>query len=179
METATGTTAPKTENDLCAGMSSPPQKEHEWLQRLVGDWTFESSCVDESGSATQKFHGSEKVKSIGGFWIIGEGEGDSPGGGTAKMMITLGFDPKQNRFVGTWLGSMMAYLWHYEGQLDESGRILTLSADGPSFTDPAKLAKYEDVIEMVSDEHRILTSRTLGDDGKWTQFMTAHYRRTK
>lgn len=179
METATSTATPETQNDQCAGMSAQPQKEHEWLQQLVGNWTFESSCGAQSGSAPEKFRGSEKVKSVGGLWIVGESEGDAPGGGKATMMITLGFDPKRNCFVGTWLGSMMTHLWNYEGQLDDSRRILTLSAEGPSFTDPDKVAKYQDAIELVSDDHRVLTSRTLGDDGKWTQFMTADYRRTK
>jgi hypothetical protein len=33
------------------------------------------------------------------------------------------------------------------------------------------------VIEFKSDDHRVLTSHILGDDGEWHQFMTAHYRR--
>jgi hypothetical protein len=39
------------------------------------------------------------------------------------------------------------------------------------------LAKYQDIIEFVSADHRIMTSQILGEDGQWTQFMTAHYRR--
>lgn len=180
MDTATNTTTATTpETEQCAASFSPPQQEHAWLQKLVGEWTFESECAGEPGQPTPKFHGSEKVKALGGLWIVGEGEGDMPGGGTANMMITLGFDPKRNRFVGTWVGSMMPHLWVYDGELDPTGRVLTLNAEGPSFADPTKLAKYQDVIEIESDDHRILTSRTLGDDGTWTQFMTAHYRRTK
>lgn len=41
------------------------------------------------------------------------------------------------------------------------------------------MGKYRDVIELVSDDHRTLTSHVLGDDGTWRKFMTAHYRRTK
>lgn len=160
-------------------MPAKPQAEHAWLQKLLGDWTFESECAGEPGQPGQKFHGSEHTKALGDLWIIGEGEGDMPGGGRAKMLITLGYDPNRRAFVGSWLGSMMTHLWVYEGQLDEAKRVLTLNAQGPSFTDPTKLAKYQDIIEIISDDHRTLTSRTLGDDGKWTQFMTAHYRRRK
>ncbi|MDP8924634.1 MAG: DUF1579 domain-containing protein, partial [Chloroflexota bacterium] len=53
----------------------------------------------------------------------------------------------------------------------------TLEADGPSFTDPSAMAKYRDVVELVSDDHRVLRSSVLGDDGEWHEFMTAHYRR--
>jgi hypothetical protein len=41
------------------------------------------------------------------------------------------------------------------------------------------MTKYKDVIELRSDDHRVLTSHMLGDDGKWYGFMTAHYRRRK
>src|SRR5688572_30104021 len=179
METTTNTATAKPDTEQCAQMFTPPQKEHAWLQKLEWNWTFESECMSEPGKPADKNRGTESVKAIGDLWIVGEGLGEMPGGGTAKMMITLGFDPKRNRFVGTWVGSMMAYLWNYEGELDASGRILTLNSDGPSFTDPGKLAKYQDIIEVKSDDHRILSSRAQGDDGKWTHFMTAHYRRTK
>lgn len=177
METTTSTATPKV--DQCAEMFASPQKEHAWLQKLIGNWTSESECIGEPGQPSTKSRGTETVKTLGELWIVGEGQGEMPGGGTAKTMITLGFDPKRNRFVGTWVGSMMTFLWHYEGELDASGRVLTLNSEGPSFTDPAKQAKYQDIIEIKSDDYRTLSSRFLGEDGKWTHFMTAHYRRTK
>ena len=39
------------------------------------------------------------------------------------------------------------------------------------------MVRYQDVIEFKSDDHSALKSRMLGDDGKWYEFMTAHYRR--
>ncbi|HEY6554735.1 MAG TPA: DUF1579 family protein [Vicinamibacteria bacterium] len=38
-------------------------------------------------------------------------------------------------------------------------------------------ARYRDAIEIVSDDHRIMTAAVQGEDGSWSQFMTAHYRR--
>ena len=72
---------------------------------------------------------------------------------------------------------MMTHLWLYEGSLDAAGRVLTLDAEGPSMTGDGKMAKYQDIITFESDDHRVLASRMLGDDGAWRQFMTAHYRR--
>lgn len=160
-------------------MFATPQKEHAWLQKLVGHWTSEAECMGGPNEPVTKNRGTETVKPIGELWIVGEGQGEMPGGGTAHMMLTLGYDPNRKRFVGTWVGSMMTHLWVYEGELDAAGRVLTLNSDGPSFTDPTKQAKYQDIIEWVSDDHRTLSSRSLGADGKWTHFMTAHYRRVK
>src|SRR5688500_19643938 len=45
------------------------------------------------------------------------------------------------------------------------------------YTTLFRSARYRDVIEFKSDDHRLLTSHVLGDDGNWSQFMEAHYRR--
>ena len=155
-----------------------PQKEHEWLQQLIGEWTYESEADMGPGKPREKFGGSETVRSLGGLWFIGEGQGKMPGGGVAKMIITLGFDPKRGRYVGTWIGSMMNNLWVYDGALDAAQRVLTLNAEGPSFADDGTMAKYQDIVEIITADHRVLRSQVLGPDGKWTQFMEAHYRRT-
>src|SRR5689334_21905506 len=96
------------------------------------------------GKPKEKITGTHRNRSLGGMWIVGEAVGEMPGGGTAYTMLTLGFDPKQDRFVGTWVGSMMTHLWVYSGTLDGDGRTLTLDTEGPSFDDSGRLAKYRD-----------------------------------
>jgi len=172
MSTATATSkpAPKVE----------PQKEHAWLKQLVGEWTYESTFPAETGQASPTWKGSETVRSMGDIWIVAKGQGEMPGGGSATTMMTLGYDSKKQRFVGTWIGSMMTHLWTYEdGTLDTDGRKLTLNAEGPSMSGDGTMAKYQDVIEFKSDDHRTLTARILRADGTWHQFMTVHYRRKR
>jgi hypothetical protein len=155
------------------------QKEHQWLTRLVGDWTYETEASMGPDKPPAKFAGKETVRSLGGIWIICEGSGEMPGGGTATMMMTLGYDPVKKRFVGTFFASMMTHLWIYEGSLDPAGSVLTLEAEGPSCTGDGSLAKYKDVIELADDGRRKLSSNMLGEDGNWHCFMTANYRRVK
>jgi hypothetical protein len=83
------------------------------------------------------------------------------------------------KFVGTFIGSMMTNLWVYEGELDASGKKLVLDAEGPSFADPTKTARYKDTVEILSPDHRTLSSQYLAEDGTWHHFMTAHYHRKK
>lgn len=157
--------------------NAKPQAEHAWLDQLVGEWTFEAEATMGPDQPAMKTKGTESVRSVGGFWIIAEGEGEMPKGGRATMMLTLGYDPAKGKYVGSWLGSMMPLMFVYEGQLDDAQRILTLSTRGPSFTDPTKQSDYRDVIEIVDKNHRILHSRVPTPDGGWMEFMTAHYRR--
>jgi hypothetical protein len=169
----------RSTNEPGGTMHAEPQQEHHWLQKLVGEWAYESEALMGPDQPPAKFTGTESVRSLGGLWVLAEGQGEMPGGGTATMLMTLGFDPQRKRFVGTWIGSMMTNLWVYDGRLDAAGTVLTLDAEGPSMAGDGKTAKYQDVIEVKSADHRVLASQMLGDDGKWHRFMTAHYRRKK
>jgi hypothetical protein len=160
-------------------MDIKPQKEHAWLQNLVGEWTSEMECVMGPDQPPIKNKGIESVRSIGGLWTMGEGSGEMPDGNKMTSMMTLGYDPQKQRFVGTFIASMMTHMWVYEGTLDAAGKVLTLDTEGPGMSGDGKMMKYKDIITFVDNDHRILTSRVQGDDGQWTEFMTAHYRRKK
>lgn len=127
----------------------------------------------------EKATGVESVRSLGELWILAEGQGEMPGCGMATTMMTLGYDPEKQRYVGTWIGSMMAYLWLYEGELDAAKQMLRLTSEGPDMVVDGKTSRYRDVIEFKSDDYRIMTSSGMSDNGQWHQFMTTHYRRQK
>ena len=161
-------------------MKAEPQKEHRWLQKFVGQWTFEVQATMEQDTPPPKFRGTESVRSLGGLWILAEGQGEICGGGMATTVTMLGYDPRKELYVGTWIGSMMPHLWLYNGTLDADGRVLTLDTEGPCLEAAAgKMARYREVTEFKTDDHRVLTSHMLDDDGKWLSFMTANYRRKK
>lgn len=156
-------------------MQSEPQKEHAWLKQLVGEWTFESEMAGGPDQPPAKYRGSENVRMIGDLWTLGEGTGEMPGGCTGTMLMTLGYDPVAGRYVGTWVGSMMNKLWVYDGEV--VGDTLNLYADGPSFADPTKRAKYRDAIQILDADRRVFTGAVQGEDGTWNEFMRAEYRR--
>jgi hypothetical protein len=160
-------------------MNPEPQAEHKWLERLVGEWTSEGECSMGPDQPPQKFRGTESVRSIGGLWTMGEGGGGMPDGKPSTTIMTLGYDPVQKRFIGTFIGSMMTHMWIYNGTLDAGGKVLTLDTEGPDFSGGPGMVKYQDIIEFVDDDHRILKSQLKDKDGKWSHFMTAHYYRKK
>jgi hypothetical protein len=150
--------------------------EHDWLTRLAGTWDYETECIMGPDKPPTQSHGVETVRTLGRLWIVAESEVEMPGGGTGATMLTLGYDPALGRFTGSFVGSMMANLWLYDGSLDAERRVLTLDSEGPNF-EQSGTAKYQDIIEIVDENHRIFRSQVLGDDGNWVRFMTSQYRR--
>lgn len=159
-------------------MQTPePQSEHLWLLQLVGEWRIESECIMGPDQPPMKSTGRESVRPLGKLWTIGEATWESPDGGSWESITTLGYDPQTKRFVGSFIASVMTHLWPYIGTLDATGKILTLDSEGPSFAGDGTFAKYQDIIEFVTNDHRTLTARVQSSDGSWQQFMTAHYYR--
>jgi len=157
-------------------MITEPLPEHQWLQRLVGDWTY---VTEWSFMPGERYTGIERVRSLGGLWVVAESEGSMPDGDPATMIMSLGVDPTTKRYVGTWIGSMMATLWVYDGELSADGNSLILAAEGPDMAVKGRTALYHDVIEFTNDDERLLRGRMQGEDGTWQEFMTVRYQRTK
>ena len=154
----------------------PVTEQHRWLQQLVGDRTYESTVATRPGESAT-YTGTDRVRALGEFWIIAEGEGEFPGQGQARMVVTLGYDPLRKRFAGTFIHSMMSYLWHYDGELDGTRQLLTLESTGPGMHGAGATARYRDVIEIVNPAQRTFRSYALREDGKWMEFMVARYTR--
>lgn len=168
----------KTLEQTSAGCHAKTAPEHQWLTKLVGDWAFESECDMGPDQPKLKSTGTETVRTLGGLWIVCEGQGEMPGGAVPmSMRMTIGYDPAKRRFVGSWVCSVMTHMFVYEGQLDDNARVLPLNTEGPSFEDPAKTCSYQDVIEVIDDNTRLLRSRMPGPDGEWIEFMRARYTR--
>jgi hypothetical protein len=159
-------------------MPAKPGAQHEWLQQLVGQWSVTCEASMGPGTEPMMIESTETVRSIGGLWIQGEGSAVFDGKPFTSI-LTLGYDPRQKAFVGTWIDTMQTHLWTYRGSLDDAKKVLTLEAEGPAFDDPNKNSKYRDVIEVVGKDHRRLSSSVQGEDGQWTTFMRADYHRKK
>jgi hypothetical protein len=154
-----------------------PEKEHQWLGQLVGEWDTEGEVVIAPDQAPLKCKGTEVVRSLGGFWVISESETtmmEMP----MKGVMTIGYDPEKEKYTGTWIDSMSSHLWKYEGSVDEAGKTLTLLTEGPNPMAPDQTAKYREVIEVKDQDHKVFTS-SIEMDGQWHTFMTIHYHRKK
>lgn len=153
-----------------------PTKEHAWLQQFAGTWDYEVEIFMEPGKPPMKATGSEVARMIGGFWVVGESKGDM-GGMTFTNITTFGYDPAKKKYVGTGFDSASSTLWQYEGTVDATGKILTFETEGPCPLRGGRMTKFRQVVEFKSKDHRIFTSSSLGDDGKWATQVIVNSRR--
>jgi hypothetical protein len=155
-----------------------PREEHRFLDRLLGDWIYTSSTghKDYDVNDPDKVW-TETVRSIGGLWVLSEGEGGMGDGSRSSMIMTLGYDPRLGHYVGTWIGSMMDKLWVYKGWVEDDGQTLVLEAEGPSFEDQSRTEVYRDVIHFHDDDHRSFSGSVRKPDGSFHVFMTSESKR--
>jgi hypothetical protein len=152
-----------------------PQKEHDWLRQIVGEFDTEAEIIGEAGQPPLKTRGRESSRLIGGFWMLSEHRGDVLGTPFTGV-LTLGYSPENKCYVATWIDSLSSRLWTYRGSVDADGKILTLDTEGPG--QDGKPAKFRETIEIKDQDHKVYTS-SVEKDGKWVTFLKMQYSRRK
>ncbi len=155
-----------------------PTKEHQWLKQFQGEWTTQQKGDLGPGQPPMACSGTITSRMVGGFWVVNEMKGDIMGVPMTGLQ-TIGYDVSKKKYVGTWVDSMTSFIWHYEGNVDETGKILTLEADGPNFMAEGKLTKFRDIYEFKPTGEIAIYSKMLGEDGKWVTFMTGVAKKKK
>jgi hypothetical protein len=125
-----------------------PQKEHEWLKQLVGEWDYDAEMTMEPGKAPMLTSGTEITRPVGGFWTISEATGQVMGA-PFKGVMTLGFNPADEKYVGTWVDSMQNRMWQYTGTVDQAGKKLTLDTEGPCPMQAGKILKFQETLSSL------------------------------
>lgn len=156
-----------------------PETEHQWLKQFVGEWEAKSEArMGGPDQSLMQCQGTMTSRMLGEFWVVSELT-NNMGDMTMTGIQTLGYDREKKKYVGTWVDSMTSNLWKYEGTVDESGKTLTLEAEGPNCMSGGKMTKFRDAYEFKSKDHIVATSSMQNEDGKWVVFMTGNLRRAK
>lgn len=155
-----------------------PQAEHQWLERFVGEWEFTTSVYLDPDSPPMTASGTETVRGVGGFWIIGESTSEFMGM-TMTNVITIGYDPQKEKYIGMSVDSTSPHVTNYEGTVNEAGNRLTLTWQGPSPRQPGQMVTFRGVTEFKSDDHRVFTAHTRDDAGQWSRIVQVDFRRTE
>jgi hypothetical protein len=158
-------------------MGTKPVKEHEWLQKLVGEWRTECEMSMGPGQPTMRSTGMESVRNMGGLWCIAEGKSEMPDGSPMEYVAALGYDVSFKEYRGCWFASMSSHLWKQTGQLSSNGHTMTLNCVGPNMYKDGETANYKDVIEIIDANNRVMTSYGEDENGQMQQHMKVTYTR--
>jgi hypothetical protein len=145
---------------------------HAWLKQMVGQWSSQSEAYFDPSQPAEKSKGTEVVKALGDFWIVNEVKSTMMGKPFAGNM-TMGYDQTKQKYVGTWVDSMTGKLWMYEGNVDATGKVLTLESEGECPMTPGKMIRFKDVTVMQDKNHKTYTSAMMNEKGEWVTIMTS------
>ncbi len=166
-----------TETVEAQDMGSKPVAEHAWLQQLVGEWKTEAEMMMPDGSV-MKSEGTESVKDLCGLWAYGQGRAVMPAGEPMNYYTGLGYDLTFKEYRGFMIMDVSSHLWKYTGTLSEDGKTMTLDCVGPNMEKEGETANYRDVIHIIDENHRTMTSSGEQANGEWIQYMKVSYTRS-
>ena len=131
--------------------------EHKILKMDEGDWDAEITMfMGPAGpyDPPQKAPGRESNTMLGDFWVVSTFNGTFEG-----MPFTgraqLGFDPAQQKYVGTWIDSFSPNPTHMLGTYDAASKTLTLDTTGVGMD--GSESKGKNVVVYESDDKRTMT----------------------
>jgi len=162
----------------CIGLSVMAQgsialEEHKMLKMDEGVWNAQISMWTGSESDPIQSTVKETNSMLGELWSIGKMEGNIAGTDFVGF-ATLGYDPMQKKYVGTWIDSVTPVITHMEGTYDPQTKTLTLFY----FTFGQNGEKEERKNVMVYKDHNTRDFMMyIKNGGEWTRAMAILYKR--
>lgn len=154
-----------------------PAAEHEWLERFVGEWESDVRVYMDPDAPPMEVTVNESFRSIGGFWVVGDMRGQMDGMPPFEGVYTIGYDPEGGKYIGTWIESTTGNLRTYEGTLEDDGRVLIMETEGPCPMRPGEITEFRERTEFRTDDHRVITSSILDENGEWVTNVRIESRR--
>ena len=147
----------------------------EFLKWEEGTWDATITQVDPKGGPPKVTHAvqTDRLRACG-QWLITELTmvGAAPGAaGSYEGFGILGFDPEENKMVGTWVDSLTDFVGVSEGTVSKNGKKLTLRVPTK---DPASGATFMSkwVVKKVNANTRELQIYVPSPDGPNVRIVT-------
>lgn len=158
------------------GKYATPGEHHRHLEKLVGNWTTETTFWAAPGAPPAESTGAAEHRMIlGDRFLVTSYKGnllDMPFEGTG----TAAYDRYKEKYVETWVDNMGTMVLVSEGTCDGTGKERTITAE---FTEPMTGVDttFRSVYRIVDENHYILEMySSLSDGGEFQIFEIAHTR---
>jgi len=157
---------------------SKPGPQHAQLAKYVGDFKADVQMWMDPSQPPMKSEGKlHNEMALGGKFLMGTYEGtfmDQPFHG----MSCSGYDNGKKKWTNGWVDDMSTGTMYAEGDADESGKTITLTAE--MYCPQTKgLMKVREITKFVDDDHMTYEMHMPGPDGKEMKCMEINYTRVK
>ena len=151
-----------------------PGPVHAALSRFAGTWDVTFEVVGAEGVARSTTAAAEVRVAYGGFWLVEDVRGTFAGAPFAGHGL-LGFDPKRQLCVRTWVDGMVASPLQTEGTFDADGKVLTMTGTGPDLH--GRPARVQSVFTWRDRDHGDCVVSTTSAEGGATRLRVLYARR--
>jgi hypothetical protein len=168
---APGEMDPMMKAMTAAGM---PGEAHEFLKQQVGSWEVKlrAHAGPDAESMTGRGQASKEMV-LGGRFLHTTYKGEFMG----ESFIGMGYDGYDNlkkKHVGVWMDNMGTTIYYSEGELDESGKVLTSYGETVEpLSGKTKKTKSEFTIRSLSMHSYF--SYEMNEEGEWVKTMEVIY----
>ncbi len=154
-----------------------PGPEHAIFKDAAGTWTAKVESWEVPGAPPSVSAGVETNRvGCGGLCLITDFKG-SFGPMPFEGHGTETYDPKKEKYVGSWTDSMSTGLMVGESSYDAANKTMTGWMEGPDMT--GKHTKMKSTTTMKDANTRVFSMYNTGADGKETLGMRITYTRSQ
>jgi len=127
-----------------------PEQEHDFLKNYVGEWDFTQSMRMSPADPWMEIQGTQTGRLVGDLWLLLEWKSDLEGAPMTGIGL-VGYDPKKEKFVSTFVDSMHTAMASGEATLERRTLTTEVSTTDPKTGKPAKTR----VVERVTGKDSI------------------------
>lgn len=162
-----------------ADAQTSPTEYHKALAREAGVWDAKTTFWMSPDASPMEGTAVETNTMLGQFWLVSDFEGGI-GNIPFKGHATLGYDPKIEKYTGTWVDTMGPYLYTMEGTYDVSTHTLTMMSTGRN-VQTGKEETTKNVTQYKDENTKVFTiygpSEEEGEE--WWKMMEIEYTKRK
>jgi len=157
--------------------AASPGPQHERLAKMVGHWTTQTKMWMDPSKPPQESTGTmDSAMALGGRYLVSIHRGQMMGMAFEGHELD-GYDNVSGRYVGAWIDNMGTGVMSLTGDLDASGKVMTMTGE---IVDPLthKKMTYKGVSTHVDDDTFRYDSYMV-DGGKEVKVMEMTGKRVK
>jgi hypothetical protein len=155
---------------------SQVSNEHKFLHKDVGTWDATMRIFPAEGAEPIESKGTETSELFqGGMWLVSQFKGEIFGMPFSGMG-TMGYDPVDKKYVGTWVDSISPHLTLLKGEYDPASKTLTSIAEGRDFQ-TGQVTQSKHITRYIDENTRTFEIHAKEGGEKERKVLEIHYKR--